>query len=495
LRRAGQCRVEGIDGVREQAEDAVAVGTDEPVTARKWLVLGVVLGGFFMILLDGTIMNAAIPPIQRDLATSFSAAQWMMSGYALAFGVVLISAGRLGDRFGYRRLFLIGLAGFIVASALCAMATTGGEVVLYRAVQGIAAGVMNPAVLAMIRLVFPEDERGKAFVWYGAIAGIASSVGPVLGGLLISADLHGLGWRPIFLLNIPIGAVTLVCGMRWLPEYRGRPGPLDLAGVGLLTATLVLVLYPLIQGYENGWPLEMYLLLAASVVFAVAFVRWQRHRLRTGAGPVVDIRLFANKSFAAGVAVAVFQFVAFAGMQFALSAYLQLGLGQSALETGLALAPFAVGTFVGSTLSNIAVRRLGRAALHWGSGLLAAGTVATALTIHLVGSSVNGLWLAPATFVTGIGAMLLGAPIINIILTDVRGEEAGSAGGIVGTAQRAGHAFGVAVVGTVLFGPVSAQGSGVNLPEEYTVSIQLAALCCMGAAVVSHILIYWLPRR
>ncbi|PRX46960.1 EmrB/QacA subfamily drug resistance transporter [Prauserella shujinwangii] len=482
--------------MRRQAGDPPlpAAGTSERVTARQWLVLAVVLSGFFLILLDGTIMNAAIPPIQRDLATTFSAAQWMMSGYALAFGVVLITAGRLGDRFGYKRLFLTGLAAFTVASALCAIATTGAEIVFYRAVQGVAAGVMNPAVLAMIRLVFPENERGRAFVWYGAVAGIAASVGPVLGGLIISTDLYGLGWRPIFLLNIPIGIVTLACGMRWLPEHRGRAGSLDLVGVGLLSATLVLLLYPLIQGYETGWPGELYLLLLLSVVLGLGFVWWQRYRLREGTGPVVDIRLFGNRSFAAGVGVAVFQFVAFAGMQFALSAYLQLGLGQSALATGLALAPFAVGTFVGSTLSNVAVRRLGRAALHWGSGLMAAGTAATALTIQLVGGSVDGLWLSPSTFVTGVGAMLLGAPIINIILTDVRSEEAGSAGGIVGTAQRVGHALGVALVGTVLFGLVSAR-SGAGLVEEYTTAIQLATLCCTGAALVSHVLIYRLPRR
>ncbi|MDR7301984.1 MFS transporter [Haloactinomyces albus] len=474
------------------------VGTNSPERREnQWAVLAVVLAGFFMILLDGTIMNVAIPPIQEDMSASYSAAQWMMTGYALAYGLLLIPAGRLGDRFGHKRLFLIGLAGFTLASALCGQASTAPEIITWRIVQGITAGMMNPAVLAMIQAAFRPAERGRAFVWYGAVAGIAASLGPVLGGLFISVDLGGWSWRPIFLLNVPIGLIVLLVALKVLPDYRGRGGSLDPVGAALLTTVLLLVIYPLIQGYEQGWPSWVFAALTASFPMGALFVAWQRSRLRRGAAPLIDIRLFRTRSFAAGVATTLTQFIAFASLQFALSAYLQLGLGSSALATGLVLLPFAVGTFVGSSISASAVRRLGRRALHLGSGLLLVGTAGVLATIGYLGTDVNVLWLAPTTFASGIGAMMLGAPLLGMALTDVPGQEAGTAGGVIATAQRVGHALGIAIVGTALFGslPQAARHSASStLHVEYGHAIQIAGLFCLAACILTFLLIFLLPH-
>lgn len=468
---------------------------DGPSSGRgRWTVLAVVMIGFFMILLDGTIMNVAVPPLQQDLSATYSQAQWMMSGYALGYGLLLIPAGRLGDRFGHRRLFIVGLAGFTFASVLCGTAASADQVVAWRVVQGGTAGLMNPSILAMIHAVFPPAERGRALAWYGATAGVAASLGPVLGGLLISWDPGGWGWRPIFLLNVPIGIVGVLAAAHALPASRGRGGSIDPFGTLLLTLTLILVIYPLIQGYGAGWPPWTFISLAASVPAATAFVVWQVRRVRTGATPLIDVRLFRMRSFAAGVGATVGLFVSFASLQFALSAYLQLGLGATALAAAMALLPFAIGTSIGSSMSNIAVRRLGRRALHLGAGLLVLGTAGVILAIRHVGVRVDALWLAPQTLIAGIGAMMLGTPIINVILSDIPGQDAGSVGGVIATAQRAGHALGIAIVGTALFAVLPSGGQHIGDAYGYTRAIQIACLYCSGAALITFLLVFFLPR-
>lgn len=451
-----------------------------------------------MILLDGTIVNVAIPPIQQDLSASHSAAQWMMGGYALAYGLLLIPAGRFGDRFGAKRLFLSGLAAFTLSSMLCGIAGSAGEVVFWRIVQGIAAGAMNPAILAIIHATFPPDRRGRAFVWYGATASVAAALGPVVGGALVAADLNGWGWRPIFLINLPIGVALVVAAVRLLPEHRGRGGSLDPVGTLLLSAALLLVMFPLIQGYEQGWPPWVFVSLAAAVPVFTMFIAWQARRLRQSRSPLVDIGLFRSRSFAAGVGVTLCQFVAFASLQFVLSVHLQLGLGASALATGLALMPFAIGTFLGSSVSHLAVTRLGRHALHLGSGLLVVGTAGVVLVLRVAGAQVDASWLATPTLVGGVGAMMLGAPLLGIVLNDVPGSDAGAAGGIIATAQRLGHALGIAVVGSVLFGvlPAGAQhASAGSLTSEYVSAAQAAAASCLGFAVLALLLVFLLPRH
>ncbi len=421
-----------------------------------WLTLAVVLAGSFMILLDSTIVNVAIPSIQVDLGASYGAIGWVVSGYALAYGLLLIPAGRLGDRFGRKRLFLIGLLGFTMTSALCGTANSPQTLIGWRVAQGAMAGIMNPAILAIIQVVFPPRERGKAFGMYGAVSGVAVALGPLLGGLLIAGNLGGLGWRPIFLLNIPLGVLTALAAARILRESRGRGGSLDIVGVLLVAAGVLLVTVPLIEGRALGWPRWTWLsLTAAAPVFAL-FAWWEARQLRLGRDPLIDIQLFRNRAFAVGVAIGLTYFAGFIGLIFALSLYLQIGLGMPALSAGLTLLPFAAGTFIGSALSHQVARRLGKWVILLGSGLVMAAILGIIATIRAFGIAVTGGELLPALLVGGIGSGFVIAPNVDTVLEGVPRQDAGAAGGVLNTAQRLGQALGVAIVGVALFGSLAA---------------------------------------
>ncbi len=428
---------------------------EAPAAEGRWLTLAVVLAGAFMILLDSTIVNVAIPSIQIDLGASFGAIEWVVSGYALAYGLMLIPAGRLADRFGHKRLFLIGLVGFTATSVLCGTANSPEALIGWRVAQGAMAGVMNPAILAIIQVAFPPRERGKAFGMYGAVSGIAVALGPLLGGLLIQANLQGLDWRPIFLLNLPLGLLTMIAALRLLSESRGRGGSLDLVGILLVATGVLLVSVPLIEGRAQGWPLWTFIALAASVPVFLLFALWEGRLLRLGKDPLIDIRLFRNRSFSAGVAIGFAFFAGFIGLVFALSLYLQIGLGQSALAAGLTLLPFAAGTFVGSAFSDAVAQRLGPWVLLLGSGIVIVAIASLIVVIQRVGIDVTGWTLLPSLLLGGIGSGLVIAPNVDIVLAGVPWQDAGAASGVLNTAQRLGNAFGVAIVGVALFGSLA----------------------------------------
>lgn len=428
---------------------------DGPPPGRRWSTLAVVLAGTFMILLDTTIVNVAIPSIQMHLHASYGAVEWVVSGYALAYGLVLIPAGRIGDRFGHRRLFLLSLAGFTLTSLLCGTSSNPQELVAWRVVQGAMAGVLNPQILAVIQVCFAPRERGRAFAFYGATTGIATALGPLLGGILVTADIAGTSWRPIFLLNTPIGLAAIVAAAMLLPASRGRVGGLDPTGVFLVALALLLVIYPLVDGRQAGWPPWSFAALAAAVPALGAFAWWERRRRRRFRSPLVDVRLFANRAFAAGTGVALSYFAGFTSMFFSLSLWLQLGLGRSALAAGVTILPFAVGSLVGATASDRAARRLGRRVLHLGTAMVVVGLAATVLAIHAGGTAVPGPLLAPSLLFAGLGSGLTIAPNTDAVLAGVAVRDAGAAGGVLSTGQRVGTALGIAVVGVLLFGSLA----------------------------------------
>ncbi len=461
---------------------------------RRWLVLAVVLTGAFMILLDATIVNVAIPTIGRDLAASDAAVQWVVAGYALAYGVLLIPAGRLGDRVGHRRVLLVGLVGFTATSVLCGAASSPGELVGWRVAQGAMAGVLNPPVLAIIRSVFPTRELGKAFGWYGAMAGVSTAAGPLLGGLLIAGNFGGLGWRPIFLINVPVGVVTLALVLALVPEVRGRAGDLDPVGISLITVALLLLTVPLVQGPELGWPVWTITCLVLVAPALGLFTAWERRRARHERTPLIDVALFAQRSFTAGVAVALVHFAAFIGLVFTLSLYLQLGAGQSALSTGLVLMGFALGTFLSAAASDPLTDRLGRGVLLVGAGLLSAGIAAVLLALMIAPTPVVW-WLVPGLAVAGIGNGLVIAPVTTVVLAGVDWRDAGAASGVLNTAQRIGQALGTALLGLVLFTSLSSALTGGATPlAAYTRAIELALLGALAAAALTFALVFALPR-
>lgn len=456
---------------------ATSVPAGEPVDPRRWISLGVVLAGAFVILLDATIVNVAIPSMQVDLDTSYAAIEWVVSGYALTFGLTLIPGGRLGDRFGYRRLFVLGMLGFVVTSALCGLAQTPAQLVAARIAQGAVAGMLNPQILAVIQVQFPPRERGKAFSVYGIVAGVSVAAGPLLGGLLVEADIAGMLWRPIFLINVPVGLVALVAAARLMPPTRGRAGSLDPVGIVLAALALSLVTVPLIQGRDTGWPLWTWLSFVAAVPAGALFVWWELRRIRLGRGVLFDLRLFRVRSLAVGTTIGLMYFAGFIGLLFVLALHLQLGLGRSALAAGLILMAFAVGSLIGGGLSDKVHSRLGRGVLTLGSAAVATGTLGVIITIALAGPDSSGVSLMPALFLVGLGNGLTIAPNVDIALLSVPPRESGSAAGMVNTAQRIGNALGVAIVGVALFG---ALGTHAPVASESTITQLRADLVSAG---------------
>jgi EmrB/QacA subfamily drug resistance transporter len=463
---------------------------EETLDPRRWISLAVVLAGAFMILLDATIVNVAIPSIQVDLSASYGSIEWVISGYALTFGLTLIPGGRLGDRFGYRRLFVFGMLGFVVTSALCGLARNPEQLVIARVAQGTLAGLLNPQILAIIQVTFPQRERGQAYSLYGIVAGVSVAAGPLLGGLLVQADIAGILWRSIFLVNVPVGIVALIAAARLLPAARGRGGSLDLVGIALTAITVLLVTVPLIQGREAGWALWTWLCLAAAVPAIGLFVWWEFRRLRRGRDVLFDLRLFRDRGLAVGTAIGLTYFAGFIGLLFALSLHLQLGLGRSALAAGLILMAFAVGSMVGGGTSDLVHRRLGGRVLMVSTAIVALGAVAVIITLHLAGPGTSGVILMPALFLVGIGNGLTIAPNVDIALESVPPRESGSAAGMVNTAQRLGNALGVAVIGVALFGALgtgaAAASDSAGLRSDLAAAGQSQAAIDAGVQQFTH---------
>jgi EmrB/QacA subfamily drug resistance transporter len=441
------------------AEPGRAPGGADP---RRWVALAVVLIAGFMQLVDISIVNVAIPSIQRDLDATYAQIQWVLAGYQLAFAVMLITGGRLGDIYGRKRLFMTGMAGFTLASALCGLAQSPAMLIGSRVLQGLMGAIMFPQILSVIQVTFPPRERGTAFGMFGATIGLATITGPLVGGLLINADLLGLGWRPIFLVNVPIGIAALAVATRFLVESKApralRPDPV---GVVIVTTGLLLLVYPLVQGRDLDWPLWTFLSMAASVLVLIGFGVYERHKKARDGSPLVDMDLFRQRSFVPGLLVAGIFFMGIPAFFLTFSLWLQIGLGFSALHAGLTGAPFAVGSAVASAASVRLAPNLGRRILSIGALLLVAGMVALIWTVDRYDGAVHSWQLLPALLVCGLGLGCVVAPLVTVVLAGIRGQDAGAASGVLSTVQQVGGAVGVALVGVIFFGLLGSQAAGV----------------------------------
>ena len=443
---------------------------------HPFLVLAIVLTAVFVQLLDVSIVNVAIPSIQADIGASFAAIQLVLAGYQLAFACLLITGARLGDIFGRKKLFMTGMATFTIASALCGLAPNATTLVLARVLQGLGSGLMFPQVLAVIQVTIPPKDRGKAFGIFGATIGIATILGPLLGGVLISANLFGTDWRAIFLVNIPVGVLALIAAFVELPDSKAPDKPrLDVPGALLVSTGLLLLIYPLTEGREKGWPVWIYLMLAASVPVLIAFVVLQRRKTARDANPLLLMTLFGNQSFRAGLVLSVVFFAGIPAFFFTFSLYLQVGLGFSALHAGLTTFPFAVGSAVASARSDALAKRLGTGVLALGAGVLAISMIAVIATLHLAGTDLHSYQIGPVLVVAGLGLGCFIAPLTNLVLAGIKGREAGSASGVLSTTQQVGGALGVALVGLILFGLLGGNAAAAARSERGALAGHLSA--------------------
>ena len=467
-------------------------------TGTSRLALAVLILGVVMGMLDTTIVNVALPTIRTSIQADEAMLSWIISGYALAYGLILIPAGRMGDRWGHRWTFIVGLAGFTLASLACGLSGSGEQLIVARVVQGLAAGLFFPAVTALIQLTFAGRARGRAFAVMGAAIGFSSALGPLVGGLLIEWLGAAEGWRSIFFVNLPFGVVGVVAALLVLPA--GAAGAdakgTDAFGFVLLAAGLVALLVPLIEGQDRGWPLWTWLSLLAAVMFLVAFARWEVRVARHGqVTPLVPPHLFSHPAFTGGVVLALVYFAAFTGIFFTISILWQAGLGHSALESGLVSIPFALGSILGSSQSDRLAHRLGRTVLIIGVGMVALGLGSVWAVLRLVPAASLTNWeLLVPLLVAGLGSGLFIAPNTQFIVATVDRNEAGAASGVIGTMQRMGSASGIAVIGSVFFGTLVI-GDPAALPQAFTTAAAHAMAVSVGFAVIAFAMVFALPRR
>src|SRR5256712_6840257 len=421
------------------------------MNTRRWAALAVMLCAVFLAAVDFNVVTIAIPSIQRGLGTSFSEIQLIVAGYALSFAVLLITGGRLGDLYGRRRMYSIGMAGFTIASALCGFAPSPTALIGSRVLQGAFAAVMVPQALSFIEAIFTPHEQSLAYAIYGMTIGFGMIAGQVLGGLLVSADLLGLAWRPVFLVNLPFGVVAMTLAWRLVPESRAPAGlKLDLGGVVLVSAALALLLYPLIRGEAAGWPAWTWLSLAGAAVLMVVFVRYERWKTDRDGSALVVLSLFRHRSFVVGLGAGLSFFSVLAPFLVLLAEYLQSGLALTPRAAGFRFLPFAIAFLSASFASARLAPHVGRAILQLGAGLMVTGLLTLMAVVHI------------ATLVTSAGADILPlviygvrhgtlpAPTVNLILAEVPPDSPASASGVATPPRHPSFALGVAVIGNDL---------------------------------------------
>lgn len=464
---------------------------------RRWFALAIVMTAAFMDLVDVTIVNIAIPSIRQDAGASVSQIQWITAGYALAFAAALITGGRLGDIHGRKRLFLVGIGGFTLASALCGFAANPEMLVAARILQGGMAAMMVPQVLSIVHATFPAHERGKVFGLFGAVVGLGAVSGPLLGALLTEWNLFGLEWRPIFLINLPVGIAGLVLGSRFITESKApRALKLDLVGVAMVVLGLLMLLYPLTRGEELDWPLWGYVSMAGAPLVFAALVAYERRKAARDGSPLVELSLFRVKSFAAGIAVQTVFGVGLGIFFLVWTLYMQTGLGWTPLRAGLTGVPFslAVATAAGVSVQQL-VPRFGRKVLQAGALLMAAGVLLYLWEAGRYGMAISSWQMAPPLVVMGVGMGLIVAPLTDAVLSEVPKEHAGSASGLINTVQQMGNALGLGLVSVVFFGVIGDRLRHEQVGPAFVDGFQHALGWVAAVMAVIFLLMFALPKR
>ncbi len=441
---------------------------------RRWLILGVVLVGSFMAILDVFIVTQGLPSIKTTLGAGVSDLELVVSAYSLVYAVFLITGGRLGDILDRKRIFLAGMTVFTIASALAGYAPSASFLIGARALQGFGAALMYPQVLSIIQVTFKGSERALALGLFAATGGIGAITGNIVGGLLIQINLGGLAWRPIFLVNVPIGIFGILAGFLVLHPSRTERAPkLDLPGVGLISLFLVMLILPLAEGQQVGWPNWMLTLLVLSFPVLGIFVIYERRRTDKGEDPLVDMDLFRHRSFAVGIPLTLLYYVTASGLFFTLVLFLQSGLGYSPEISGLSFAMFNIGFITASLLGPRLVHRFGTRVLSLAYILETVGLGWIILALNSYGSGLTIYELAAPFIVFGGGAGFALSPLLGVILSGVPSQEAGEASGVVSTSFQIGNTIGISLFGLLFYRFLNGQQSPASYIDAFKMTVPL----------------------
>ena len=457
--------------------------------------MAVLLIAGFMNLIDVTIVNVALPSMQQAFSATSSQIQWVVAAYILAFALGLLPAGRLGDIIGRREMFIAGVAVFTLGSALCGLAPSIETLVLARVVQAAGGAMMTPQTLAIVPALFTPHERGAAFALVGLSAGLAAVAGPVAGGLLIGADIMGLGWRPIFLVNLPIGVFAIVAAMKFIPRVQGGARVRnDLGGIALAAATVLLVVFPLIEGRQVGWPWWCFASIAAAVPVGIMFVRWQWAQAARGAAQLVPVALLGNRNFMIGTGLAAVLFSGVPSFFLVLAIYLQSGFGLSPLQSGMTTLPFSVGVLIASVVAGLLGPRWQRQRITLGALLLMTAMLWLRVVVGATSDTVDWVAFAAPLLIGGLGLGTAISPMFQTVLSNVSGGDTGSASGALQSVQQVGAALGVAIIGEVFFSSLMGSGGAVAPHLAYAAALRIAVLCAAASFGSIALLVWLLPK-
>lgn len=455
-----------------------------PVARTLWLILAAVVIADALDLMDSTLTNLAAPTIAANLGGGESLIKWLGSAYALALGSMLVIGGRLGDRFGQRPTFLIGIAGFTLASAVCGLAPSPAVLIGGRLVQGSFGALLIPQGVAILTMTWPREMFGKAVSAFGPVLGLAAVGGPILGAFIVNADFAGLSWRPMFLMNIVLGSAGLVLAWRVLPRTTGdRTVVLDGIGSGLLAAAMTLVIYGLIEGSTSGWTAASLTFIGAGLASFIAF----GVRQKTASNPLIKPSLLRNRGFTAGLVMALAFFSIVSGLAYVISLFLQVGLGDSAVQAALSgMAPISAGIIVSSFVAAPLIGRFGRRLVLAGLLVTLAGVAWIATIVSAQGTGLGPWSLVAPGILVGLGMGTCFGTLFDIALGDLGEGEAGSASGSLSAVQQLSGALGSAAIVSVWFG-----SAAVNVPGAMTTCLEIAAVVLVGCVA----LVGLLPRR
>jgi len=466
---------------------AKAPSEAETIDPKRWLALACLLVGSFLAPLDFFIVNVAMPSITTGLKSTAADVQLVISGYAVVYAVFLITGGRLGDIYGRKYVFLAGLVGFAVASAFCGLAWSPLALVIGRLFQGLAAAAMSPQALASVHALFPPRERGRALSIYGITLGLSSVIGQLLGGALVGANVDGLGWRLIFLINVPIVIIAFIATLKVLRETRSATRPrLDFGGVVLSCAALTALVLPLVEGRERGWPLWSIVALLSTPFFVEAFRRYEIHLAKKGGDPLVTIEVFQSRGLLRGLSAIMFLY-AIATFFLVYSIYLQSALGLDAFYAGLGIIPFSIGFVTGSTFTPLFGRWLGPAATSLGFSFSAIGAVATAIVAAHFPVGVIPPWtlMGPAVMVIGLGMGTSIPTMMRAIVERVEPRHAGLVSGLVNSTLQISAAVGIAILGGLFFTVAGAHVGPGSVTHAFSVTLVGVAVCHACGAILA----------